>query len=105
MRKFESSLRHLRGAWLAAARATSLVGLAADEDVELGLVGVKALRDALEVCETYQVGRARQAGWTWAQIAQVLEVTPQAVHQKHRSKAAKRRDQGNGSPASRRSSR
>ena len=68
---------------LGTATGTSLAGLAADEDPELGLVGVKALRQAADVLEEYQVGRARGAGWTWAQIAEVLEVSPQAVHQKH----------------------
>ena len=35
------------------------------------------------VCEEHQVRRARGAGWTWAQIAAALEVSPQAAHQRH----------------------
>ena len=61
----------------------SLLGLAADEDPWFGLLGVRELRRAAEVLEAYQVHRARQIGWTWAQIAVALKVSPQAVHRKH----------------------
>jgi hypothetical protein len=61
----------------------SLVGLAGDEDPAMGLVGVVGLRQAADACEQYQVARARAAGWSWAQIGAVLEVSAQAVHKKH----------------------
>jgi hypothetical protein len=61
----------------------TLVGLAGDEDPAMGLVGVVGLRQAADACEQYQVARARAAGWSWAQIGAVLEVSAQAVHKKH----------------------
>jgi hypothetical protein len=71
------------GAALAAERGLRLVGLAADEDPELAFLGVRSLRDVAQVCEEHQVRPSRAAGWTWAQIAAALGVTPQAVHQRH----------------------
>ena len=76
------------GVSVAADRAVRLVGLAADEDPELGLLGVLGLRQVAQVCEEHQVRQARAAGWTWAQIAAALEVSPQAVHQRHAAKVA-----------------
>lgn len=58
-------------------------GIAFDHDPYLGLVGVAAMRDTAEVLEEHHVDRARAAGWTWAEIAAVLEVSPQAMHKKH----------------------
>jgi photosystem II stability/assembly factor-like uncharacterized protein len=66
------------------------VGLAANEDPGLGLVGVVSLRDAADVCEEFQVLRARDAGWSWARIGAVLGVSAQAVHKKHAGRAAPR---------------
>jgi hypothetical protein len=57
-------------------RSERLVGLAADEDPELGFIGVLGLKDVVRACEEYQVASARVAGWTWAQIAAALHVTP-----------------------------
>lgn len=76
------------GVAVAADRAVRLVGLAADEDPELGLLGVLGLRQVAQVCEEQQVRQARAAGWTWAQIATALEVSPQAVHQRHAARLA-----------------
>ena len=42
-----------------------------------------ALRRMLEALEAAQVENAIVAGWTWAQIAEVLGVSKQAVHKKH----------------------
>ena len=44
---------------------------------------VVALRRTLEALEAAQVENAIVAGWTWAQIAEVLGVSKQAVHKKH----------------------
>ena len=44
---------------------------------------VVALRRTLEALEAAQVENAIVAGWTWAQIAEVLGVSKQAVHEKH----------------------
>jgi hypothetical protein len=37
----------------------------------------------LEALEAAQVENAFVAGWSWAQIAEVLGVSKQAVHKKH----------------------
>ncbi len=44
---------------------------------------VVALRRTLETLEAAQVENAFVAGLTWAQIAEVLGVSKQAVHKKH----------------------
>jgi DNA-directed RNA polymerase specialized sigma24 family protein len=53
------------------------------EDPKGGLEAVVALRRTLEALEAAQVENAFVAGWTWAQIAEVLGVSRQAVHKKH----------------------
>ncbi len=53
------------------------------EDPREGLEAVVALRRMLEALEAAQVENAFVAGWTWAQIAEVLGVSKQAVHKKH----------------------
>jgi hypothetical protein len=80
----------LPGVAVAADRAVRLAGLTADEDPELGLLGVVGLRQVAQVCEEHQVRQARAAGWTWAQIATALEVSPQAAHQRLAAKVAAR---------------
>ena len=52
-------------------------------DPREGLEGVVALRRMLEALEAAQVENAFIAGWSWAQIAEVLGVSKQAVHKKH----------------------
>jgi DNA-directed RNA polymerase specialized sigma24 family protein len=54
-------------------------------DPEVGLRGVTALRALLEAVEELQVRRARELGWSWQQIAELLGVSKQAVHQKYGS--------------------
>jgi hypothetical protein len=73
---------------LAADRAVRLVALAADEDPELGLLGVLGLRQVAQVCEEHQGRQAREDRWTWAQIPTALEVSPQAMHQRHAARLA-----------------
>ena len=53
------------------------------EDPRGGLEAVVALRRTLEALEAAQVENAFVAGWSWAQIAEVLGVSKQAVHKKH----------------------
>jgi DNA-directed RNA polymerase specialized sigma24 family protein len=53
------------------------------EDPRVGLEAVVALRRTLEALEAAQVENAFIAGWSWAQIAEVLGVSKQAVHKKH----------------------
>jgi DNA-directed RNA polymerase specialized sigma24 family protein len=52
-------------------------------DPREGLEAVVALRRMLEALEAAQVENAFVAGWSWAQIAEVLGVSKQAVHKKH----------------------
>ncbi|MDQ3912547.1 MAG: helix-turn-helix domain-containing protein [Actinomycetota bacterium] len=52
-------------------------------DPRQGLEAVLALRRTLEALEAAQVENAFVAGWSWAQIAEVLGVSKQAVHKKH----------------------
>jgi hypothetical protein len=56
---------------------------ASSDDPSVGLRAVRSLRVLVERLEALQVQNARDAGWTWEQIAQLLGVTRQAVHKKH----------------------
>ena len=67
--------------------ATRLASAAGSENPRDGLRAVAALRRLLEQLEALQVGNARDQGWSWQEIADVLGVSRQAVHKKH----AKRR--------------
>ena len=60
----------------AAQQATSL-------DPRTGLTAVRALRELADRLEQVQVASARSQGWSWQAIADVLQVSRQAVHQKH----------------------
>jgi hypothetical protein len=59
------------------------LGLETDEDPYLGLIGVVGLRILADALEEHHVKRARKAGWSWAEVGAVLEVSPQAAHKKH----------------------
>lgn len=61
-------------------RVTQLEG---PQDPREGLESVVALRRMLEALEAAQVENAYLAGWSWAQVAEVLGVSKQAVHKKH----------------------
>jgi DNA-directed RNA polymerase specialized sigma24 family protein len=63
--------------------APDLTEAAAGADPLVGLRAVRALRRLLEHLEETQVHRARDLGWSWQQIAEVLGVSRQAVHKKH----------------------
>jgi DNA-directed RNA polymerase specialized sigma24 family protein len=65
------------------------------EDPGEGLEAVVAMRRLLEALEAAQVENAFIAGWSWAQIAEVLGVSKQAVHKKH---AKRIRDKFPGEP-------
>ncbi|MEP6893403.1 MAG: helix-turn-helix domain-containing protein [Gaiellaceae bacterium] len=54
-----------------------------DKDPEVGLRAVASLRTLLEAVEELQVANAREQGWSWQQIACLLGVSKQAVHQKY----------------------
>jgi DNA-directed RNA polymerase specialized sigma24 family protein len=60
-----------------------VVAQTASDDPEVGLRGVASLRRLLEAVEELHVRRARELGWSWQQIAALLGVSKQAVHQKY----------------------
>jgi hypothetical protein len=63
--------------------AAGLAGALSDRDPAVGLHAVWALRSLLEQVERLQVDNARTSGWSWADIARVLRVSKQSVHEKH----------------------
>ncbi|GAA1289276.1 HTH domain-containing protein [Planotetraspora silvatica] len=56
---------------------------AGSRDPATGLRAVRALRLLVERLEALQVDNARNAGWSWQDIALLLGVTRQAVHKKY----------------------
>lgn len=52
-----------------------------------GLEAAAAVRREMDRLEVVLVRRARNAGITWAQIADALGVSKQAVHKKHGGRA------------------
>ncbi|GAA4676699.1 helix-turn-helix domain-containing protein [Phytohabitans rumicis] len=68
--------------------ATELAAAAGSTDPRTGLRAVRALRRLLETLELLQVDNARRQGWSWQEIADVLDVTRQAVHKKHARREA-----------------
>jgi hypothetical protein len=58
---------------------------ASSRDPAVGLKAVRSLRTLVERLEALQVANARDHGWTWDRIAQLLGVTRQAVHKKYAS--------------------
>ena len=63
---------------------SDLATAASAADPQVGLRAVRALRRLLEELERTQVRRAREQGWSWQEIGEVLEVSRQAVHKKYR---------------------
>ena len=58
-----------------------------DEPAE-GLAAAVALRRLADRLEAEHVERAIRDGWTWAQVAEGLGVSRQAVHKKHARRLA-----------------
>jgi len=63
--------------------ATALAAAAGSLDPRTGLRAVATLRSLLEGLEALQVDNARQHGWSWQEVAEVLGVSRQAAHKKH----------------------
>jgi DNA-directed RNA polymerase specialized sigma24 family protein len=55
----------------------------ATADPAVGLRAVRALQRLQERLEAIHVANAREQGWSWQAIAEVLGVSRQAVHQKY----------------------
>jgi hypothetical protein len=58
-------------------------GAIASEDPAVGLRAALALRRLAERVEASQVESAREKGWSWQQVGEVLGVTRQSVHAKY----------------------
>jgi hypothetical protein len=54
-------------------------------DPAVGLAAVAALRILVDELEILHVDNARGCGWSWQAIAEVLGVSRQSVHKKHRA--------------------
>jgi hypothetical protein len=52
-------------------------------DPAVGLAAVASLRTLVDELEILHVENARDHGWSWQAIAEVLGVTRQSVHKKH----------------------
>lgn len=59
------------------------IAASADSPTE-ALRAIAALRRLVETLEIAQVGRARDLGLSWQEVADALGVTKQTVHRKHR---------------------
>jgi predicted transcriptional regulator len=68
------------------AQPTEAAADVGSSDPEIGLRGVASLRALAEATEELHVRRARDLGWSWQQIATLLGVSKQAVHQKYGSR-------------------
>jgi DNA-directed RNA polymerase specialized sigma24 family protein len=67
------------------ADTAQVASAASSKDPTIGLRAVRSLRTLVERLEALQVSNAREQGWTWEQIAQLLGVSRQAVHKKYAS--------------------
>jgi DNA-directed RNA polymerase specialized sigma24 family protein len=74
---------HRQAILTAMVEPSDVVAQTASADPEVGLRGVASLRALLEAVEELQVRHARELGWSWQQIAALLGVSKQAVHQKY----------------------
>lgn len=63
---------------------TDLARAATSRDPEVGLRAVASLRLLTDRLQRLQVANARDHGWSWQQIADVLGVSRQAVHKRYR---------------------
>jgi hypothetical protein len=70
---------------------SELAGQVTDKDPAVGLRAVYALRRLMDELEMLHVDNARDRGWSWQDIATVLHVSRQTVHEKH---AGRRKAEG-----------
>jgi hypothetical protein len=62
---------------------TPLMDPTGELEPDEGLRAVIALRRLADQLEDQHVQRAIEQGWSWARVAEALNVTRQAVHKKH----------------------
>ena len=70
--------------------AADLATEASGSDAQVGLRAALALRRLAETLEALQVENARRRGWSWQEIAEVLEISKQAVHKKYAGRVSAR---------------
>ncbi len=63
---------------------TELAEAVDSRDPAVGLAAVASLRRLVDELEVLHVRNARDCGWSWQGIAEVLGVSRQSVHKKHR---------------------
>lgn len=69
-----------------------LRGLPEPADTEVALAAVVAMRRAADRLELAAVQCAVDKGWTWAEIADALGVTKQAVHKRYARRVTPRKN-------------
>ena len=62
---------------------TTIKSLPQPENPEEAFAAVSSLRVIANKLERNAVKEAIKQGWTWAQIAQALDITRQAAHKRH----------------------
>jgi hypothetical protein len=72
------------------------LGLETDQDPYLGLMGVVGLHTLADALEEHRVSRAREAGWSWAEVGAVLDVSAQAAHKKDAKRLSATTELGGG---------
>lgn len=55
------------------------------------MIAIRRLADRLEAAA---VDQAVEQGWTWAQIAEALDITRQGAHKRHASRRGKQPPEG-----------
>jgi hypothetical protein len=70
---------------------TDLAKAVDSREPAVGLGAVASLRILVDELEALHVENARDAGWSWQAIADVLGVTRQSVHKMHRHGVRRRR--------------
>jgi hypothetical protein len=74
---------------------TDLAPVPSPDDPADALAAVVALRRLADRLEAAAVDRAIDAGWTWAEVAEALDLTRQGAHKRH---AARRGHHGRKRP-------
>lgn len=64
------------------------------DDPDTALAAVVALRRLADRLEASAVDQAIRDGWTWAQIAEALDLTRQGAHKRHAVRRGEKRRRG-----------
>jgi hypothetical protein len=73
---------------------SDLLGSGTSQDPAVGLRAVAVLGRLVERLEDLQVQNARDQGWSWAEIANAVGVSKQAMHKKHAGRLSSDRTGG-----------